>query len=165
VAAGSRGRNPRRTGAAGSTLIAADVLEHLVDPWTTLQQAVTWLVDGATVVISLPNVRTGVRCGGLFGSSPGHGTMKASSTTATFGGSACGTPRTSLLALDSACIDPQYWESGNALTRTKRLARTPLAPYLPVQLVVVAEKRRSRWRADFEAESATLSRHKTGDDL
>jgi 2-polyprenyl-3-methyl-5-hydroxy-6-metoxy-1,4-benzoquinol methylase len=38
-------------------LVAADVLEHLVDPWTALRQAVDLLEPGGTVVVSLPNVR------------------------------------------------------------------------------------------------------------
>jgi methionine biosynthesis protein MetW len=38
-------------------VVAADVLEHLVDPWTALQRAVALLEPGGTVVISLPNVR------------------------------------------------------------------------------------------------------------
>lgn len=38
-------------------LVAADVLEHLVDPWTTLRAAASALEPGGTAVISLPNVR------------------------------------------------------------------------------------------------------------
>ena len=38
------------------TLIAADVLEHLVDPWTALRHYADLLEPGATAVISLPNV-------------------------------------------------------------------------------------------------------------
>ncbi len=37
-------------------LIAADILEHLVDPWTALFEAVQFLSLGATVVVSVPNV-------------------------------------------------------------------------------------------------------------
>lgn len=37
-------------------LVAADVLEHLVDPWQALERAVALLQPGATVVISVPNV-------------------------------------------------------------------------------------------------------------
>jgi SAM-dependent methyltransferase len=37
-------------------LIAADILEHLPDPWTALSRYVRLLEPGATVVISLPNV-------------------------------------------------------------------------------------------------------------
>jgi 2-polyprenyl-3-methyl-5-hydroxy-6-metoxy-1,4-benzoquinol methylase len=38
-------------------LIAADVLEHLVDPWTLLCRAGAVLDQGASAVISLPNVQ------------------------------------------------------------------------------------------------------------
>jgi methionine biosynthesis protein MetW len=38
-------------------LIAADVLEHLRDPWSTLTALATLLDPGGTAVISLPNVR------------------------------------------------------------------------------------------------------------
>ena len=37
-------------------LIAADVLEHLVDPWTTLRAYARTLNPGGTAVVSLPNV-------------------------------------------------------------------------------------------------------------
>src|SRR5664280_2662595 len=36
-------------------LIAADVLEHLVNPWDVLSQCVRFLSPGATVIISVPN--------------------------------------------------------------------------------------------------------------
>lgn len=38
-------------------VIAADVLEHLVDPWGTLLQAVELLDPDGCVVLSIPNVR------------------------------------------------------------------------------------------------------------
>jgi 2-polyprenyl-3-methyl-5-hydroxy-6-metoxy-1,4-benzoquinol methylase len=38
-------------------LIAADVLEHLRDPWTVLERFTGAVRPGGTVVISLPNVR------------------------------------------------------------------------------------------------------------
>lgn len=38
-------------------LIAADVLEHLVDPWATLRRAGALVEPGGAVVVSLPNVR------------------------------------------------------------------------------------------------------------
>ncbi|MGI8412548.1 MAG: class I SAM-dependent methyltransferase [Solirubrobacteraceae bacterium] len=47
---------PAPTQAPFDCLIAADVLEHLVDPWLALTRAVELLEPGATVVVSLPNV-------------------------------------------------------------------------------------------------------------
>jgi SAM-dependent methyltransferase len=38
-------------------LVAADVLEHLRDPWTVLARFAALLAPGATAVVSLPNVR------------------------------------------------------------------------------------------------------------
>jgi 2-polyprenyl-3-methyl-5-hydroxy-6-metoxy-1,4-benzoquinol methylase len=38
------------------TLIAADVLEHLKDPWTALRRYAQLLEPGGTAVVSLPNV-------------------------------------------------------------------------------------------------------------
>src|SRR3954451_18474750 len=38
-------------------IVAADVLEHLADPWQALRRASELLEPGGTVVISLPNVR------------------------------------------------------------------------------------------------------------
>jgi 2-polyprenyl-3-methyl-5-hydroxy-6-metoxy-1,4-benzoquinol methylase len=38
-------------------VVAADVLEHLPDPWTALRRAVELLEPGGAVVVSLPNVR------------------------------------------------------------------------------------------------------------
>jgi SAM-dependent methyltransferase len=38
-------------------VLAADVLEHLREPWTALATAVALLRPGGTVVVSLPNVR------------------------------------------------------------------------------------------------------------
>ena len=37
-------------------LVAADVLEHLVDPWSTLQAYVRLLEPGCRAIVSLPNV-------------------------------------------------------------------------------------------------------------
>ena len=38
-------------------LIAGDVLEHLVDPWSVLRRFAAIVEPGGTVVVSLPNVR------------------------------------------------------------------------------------------------------------
>jgi SAM-dependent methyltransferase len=38
-------------------LIFADVLEHLLDPWTVLRRATEVLLPGGLVIISVPNVR------------------------------------------------------------------------------------------------------------
>lgn len=38
-------------------IIAADVLEHLVDPWAVLRRCHRWSREGATLAISVPNAR------------------------------------------------------------------------------------------------------------
>lgn len=49
---------PEDHGLAGfDCLIAADVLEHLADPWRTLRTLTRALAPGGTAVISLPNAR------------------------------------------------------------------------------------------------------------
>jgi methionine biosynthesis protein MetW len=52
------GLAPADHGLAGfDCLIAADVLEHLADPWSALARMTTALRPGGTAVLSLPNVR------------------------------------------------------------------------------------------------------------
>ena len=72
-------------------LVAADVLEHLVDPWTALDAYVALLEPGCRAVISLPNAATGPptprsRAGA------GRGGRRASTTPRTCAGSPCATP-------------------------------------------------------------------------
>lgn len=47
-------------------LIAADVLEHLVDPWTLLRRVAPLLSDNGVVIASIPNVRNWRVVAGLF---------------------------------------------------------------------------------------------------
>ena len=48
--------DPAELGGRFDALIAADVLEHLVDPWGTLRRYAELLHPGGTAVVSLPNV-------------------------------------------------------------------------------------------------------------
>jgi 2-polyprenyl-3-methyl-5-hydroxy-6-metoxy-1,4-benzoquinol methylase len=43
--------------ASFDAILFADVLEHLVDPWRILREAVDLLADGGVVVASIPNVQ------------------------------------------------------------------------------------------------------------
>lgn len=45
------------TGRSFDSIILADVLEHVVDPWALLRQLVKHLEPGGTIITSLPNVR------------------------------------------------------------------------------------------------------------
>jgi 2-polyprenyl-3-methyl-5-hydroxy-6-metoxy-1,4-benzoquinol methylase len=47
-------------------LIFADVLEHLVDPWKHLRDAMCCLSCGGSVVVSLPNIRHITAMGSIF---------------------------------------------------------------------------------------------------
>lgn len=38
-------------------IVCADVLEHLIDPWTILVELATFLKPGGRIIISIPNVR------------------------------------------------------------------------------------------------------------
>ncbi len=38
-------------------ILLADVLEHLVDPWATMQRVASWLEPGGLVLCSIPNIR------------------------------------------------------------------------------------------------------------
>jgi 2-polyprenyl-3-methyl-5-hydroxy-6-metoxy-1,4-benzoquinol methylase len=38
-------------------IVAADVLEHLVDPWRALRTLRTWAAPGAVLAVSVPNMR------------------------------------------------------------------------------------------------------------
>lgn len=38
-------------------IVAADVLEHLVDPWRALQKLRSWAAPGASLAVSVPNLR------------------------------------------------------------------------------------------------------------
>jgi 2-polyprenyl-3-methyl-5-hydroxy-6-metoxy-1,4-benzoquinol methylase len=38
-------------------IVAADVLEHLVDPWRALQKLRSWAAPGAILAVSVPNLR------------------------------------------------------------------------------------------------------------
>jgi 2-polyprenyl-3-methyl-5-hydroxy-6-metoxy-1,4-benzoquinol methylase len=44
-------------GQSFDTIIAADVLEHLVDPWRELHRWTGWAAPGAQLVVSVPNLR------------------------------------------------------------------------------------------------------------
>ena len=124
-------------------LIAADVLEHLADPWAALRGVAAMLAPGATAVVSLPNV--------LF-----WGALAARRPQA-----AAGRARTSGLfdrthlrwfstsdavelleqaGFEQVAVHPRYWVEGAALRRREWLARTPLRPYLAPQNILTAVK-------------------------
>lgn len=126
-------------------LIAADVLEHLRDPWQALSALVRNLDAGGTAVVSLPNIRYWetflqvglrgrwpVREEGIFDRthlrwftlSDARGLMERA-------------------GLNVTQVAPQYrlrpddWRSER---QARRMARTPLAPFFAFQYVLAGVK-------------------------
>lgn len=121
-------------------LVAADVLEHLVDPWAVLTRCVAFLSPGATVVVSLPNIlyipaivrlirkrRWPRDREGIF-----DGTHLRWFTR----GDALEMLRAA--GLEPVDIHPNYFSTGWKLRVKEALARTPVREYLAEQYVVSA---------------------------
>lgn len=128
-------RGPAPPEAPFDCLLAADVLEHLVDPWETLRRAVGVLAPGATVVVSLPNVffwktlikalasrrwpredegifdRTHLR---WFGTGDAYELLEGA-------------------GLASVAVHPHYWTRASRMPFVRALARTPVSDFLPGQ--------------------------------
>ncbi len=125
-------------------VIAADVLEHLVDPWTALARAADLLEPGGVAVVSLPNVRyaltfwTLLRRGtwprdpeGLFDATHLRW-FTLNDARALLEGA----------GLDVDVVEPRYWFHGRMLKLVRALGRTPLGPFLAGQYVLRGRKRR-----------------------
>ena len=119
-------------------LICADVLEHLVDPWTALARAAELVRPGGKVVVSVPNDlyygallrlvrerrwpredegifdRTHLR---WFSRTDAEDLLRSA-------------------GLRDIRTEPRYWVEGAQLRRRQQLARTPLGPFLPLQHIV-----------------------------
>jgi SAM-dependent methyltransferase len=131
-------RGPRPPEAPFDCLIAADVLEHLVDPWDALRRAVQLVRPGGTVIVSVPNIlfvgallqlvrerrwpredegvfdRTHLR---WFSRTDAEDLLRQA-------------------GLRELATEPRYFVEGAKLRRRRLLARTPLGPFLPVQHIV-----------------------------
>ena len=121
-------------------VIAADVLEHLVDPWTVVERSAAMLAPRGTFVVSLPNVfywkalwravrharwprddqgifdRTHLR---WFGQDDARELLSAA-------------------GLEVIAVVPCFWETGWRQLLTEQLYPTPVGPYLPAQHIIVA---------------------------
>lgn len=119
-------------------VIAADVLEHLVDPWAALRRAADLLEPGGTAVVSLPNVRywetflqLGVRgrwpreSAGLFDATHLRWFTLADARALLEGA-----------GLGVAEVEGRLWFEGWQLRVVEQLARTPLRPFLYGQYVL-----------------------------
>lgn len=127
-------------------VIAADVLEHLVDPWTALRRATGLLRPGGTAVVSVPNVLHWRGLARLVwtcrwprdDAGPFDRTHLRWFT---------GTDVTELLeqaGLQPLRVEPRYWTRGWRLRLDELLARTPLRSYLAVQYIASGIKHEER---------------------
>jgi len=123
-------------------LVAADVLEHLADPWAALRGAAAMLSPGASVVVSLPNV--------LFWAAllrvvrtrrwPREDEGVFDRTHLRWFTEADAVELLEQAGLVDVRVHPRYWVERGALRRREWLARTPLRPYLAPQHVLTAVK-------------------------
>jgi hypothetical protein len=119
-------------------VIAADVLEHLVDPWGVLRRAVALLDPGGTAVVSLPNVRYVLTFWRLIrdGRWPRESAGPFDATHLRWF-----TPLDARELLEQAGLtvehaEPKYFFHGRVLALVKLLGRTRLAEFLAGQYVL-----------------------------
>jgi len=121
-------------------LIAADVLEHLVNPWGALTRCVAFLSPGAEVVISLPNIvyiRAIFRLlqtrtwpldpQGIFDATHLRWFTRSDALEMLRGA-----------GLQPKLIHPNFFTEGWKLQVVRILARTPLREYVTAQYVISA---------------------------
>jgi 2-polyprenyl-3-methyl-5-hydroxy-6-metoxy-1,4-benzoquinol methylase len=137
-------RNPPTDEAPFDCLIAADVLEHLVDPWTALRRVTELLEPGATVVVSLPNVAHWA------------GLLRLVRTASWPRDEAGPFDRTHLrwftrddavallrqAGVEPDVVEPRYWTTGWRLELCKLLDATPLSRFMAVQYLLSGVTRR-----------------------
>jgi 2-polyprenyl-3-methyl-5-hydroxy-6-metoxy-1,4-benzoquinol methylase len=123
-------------------LIAADILEHLVDPWQALARAADLLVPGATVVVSLPNIAYYGAVWRLVrgGRWPLEEVGVFDRTHLRWFTLDDGLAMLCEAGLRPIAIDPRYWTSGWHLRWRRTLARTFLHRFLAPQYVFRAVK-------------------------
>lgn len=124
-------------------LIVADILEHLVDPWTTLAQAAQLLSPGATVVMSIPNVLWGP---GLIrvvrtGRWPRDPSGVYDSTHLRWFGLDDALDLLSQAGLEPRSVVPSFWVSGVRLfVKSKLLWNSPFRRFQAAQYLITAER-------------------------
>lgn len=124
-------------------LLAADVLEHLADPWLALERAVDLLAPGGTVVVSLPNV---AHYRGIWrvlreGRWPREDLGLFDRTHLRWFTLADGLELLRGAGLRPTAVEPNYWSRPGWRVRLWRLlSRTPLHRFIPVQFVFRAVK-------------------------
>ena len=127
-------------------LVAADVLEHLVDPWSVLAASTDLLAPGGTAVVSLPNVAywrglARIVRGGRWPLDD-EGVFDRTHLRWFTHDDALELLRQA--GLHTIHVEPRYWTSGAALRWCRALARTRLHRFLPPQYVITAVKAPTR---------------------
>jgi methionine biosynthesis protein MetW len=134
---------PAPTEAPFDCLIAADVLEHLVDPWRALARAVELLEPGATAVVSLPNVAHYRAIWQLVrgGRWPRENLGLFDRTHLRWFTLDDGLDLLRGAGLRPAVVEPRYWTRPGWRLRVWQVAtKTPLRRFIPVQFVFRAVK-------------------------
>jgi methionine biosynthesis protein MetW len=123
-------------------VIAADVLEHLVDPWTVLRRAAALLNPWGTAVISLPNVRYALTFWTLLrrGTWPRDAEGLFDATHLRWFTLADARALLEGAGLEIDAVEPRYWFDGWQLRVVRQLGRTPLGPFLAGQYVLRGQR-------------------------
>jgi len=126
-------------------LIAADVLEHLVDPWDVLSKSVSMLAPGATVVISVPNVLYWPQFRRLLTERrwPRDDAGIFDRTHLRWFTRSDAIELIEQAGLDLVGVVPSYWARGPRLVLRRTVAKTPLWPFMAAQYLVVGRLERS----------------------
>ena len=119
-------------------IVAADVLEHLVDPWDALRRVTPLLRPGASLVVSLPNVRywETFRVLGVRGRWPRRAAGLFDATHLRWFTLADARDLLDQAGVDVVQVEGQLWFRGGQRRLAQPLARTPLAPFLYGQYVL-----------------------------
>jgi len=124
-------------------VVAADVLEHLVEPWMALERAVGLLGPGGRVVVSLPNARSlelFVNVG-LRGSWPRRDQGLFDRTHLRWFTLADGRRLMEGAGLEIERVESRYFFEGWRLRVARLLGRTPLGAFLTGQYILVGRRR------------------------
>ncbi|HEX8123147.1 MAG TPA: class I SAM-dependent methyltransferase [Solirubrobacteraceae bacterium] len=119
-------------------VVAADVLEHLVDPWDALRRATALLRPGGVAVVSVPNVRSWetFRELGWRGRWPRRPAGLFDATHLRWFALADARELLEQAGLRVDAVEGQLWFEGRQRSVARLLARTPLEPFLYGQYVL-----------------------------
>jgi 2-polyprenyl-3-methyl-5-hydroxy-6-metoxy-1,4-benzoquinol methylase len=122
-------------------LIAADVLEHLVDPWKALERCCRFLQRDAVVIVSLPNVLywPAIRRV-LRGTWPLEDQGVFDRTHLRWFTRDDARSLVASAGLEEVVIEPHYWQEGWRVTLWRSLDRMRIGRFLPAQHIVVAKR-------------------------